>query len=79
MIPILTQLVVALPFLMMGSLLLESFFGIPGMGDMLLSSIQRRDMPVISGLTFIGAVFYILGNLATDLLYATVDPRVKLQ
>jgi peptide/nickel transport system permease protein len=63
---------------MMGSLLLESFFGIPGLGDMMLSSIQQRDMPVISGFTFVSAVFYVGANIITDLLYATVDPRVTL-
>lgn len=78
MLPILTNLVLAVPFLIMGSLLLESFFGIPGLGDLLLASINKRDEPIISGLTFLTALIYVFGNLATDISYAVFDPRVRL-
>ncbi len=78
MLPILTNLIMQIPFLIMGNLLLESFFGLPGLGDLFLSSIQGRDEPVISGLTFLTALIYVLGNLLTDISYALFDPRVKL-
>lgn len=78
MLPILTNLVLAIPFLIMGNLLLERFFGIPGLGDLLISSVENRDEPIISGLTFLTALIYVLGNLLTDVCYAIFDPRVRL-
>jgi len=78
MLPILTNLILAIPFLIMGSLLLELFFGIPGLGDLLLSSITNRDEPIVSGLTFLTALVYVLGTLLTDITYAIFDPRVQL-
>lgn len=79
MLPILTNLVTAIPFLIMGSLLLERFFGVPGLGDLFVSSIQSRDVPIISGLTYLTALIFVLGLLVTDVLYAVVDPRVRLR
>jgi peptide/nickel transport system permease protein len=79
MIPILTQLVVALPFLYAGNLLLEDFYGIPGLGSMALNAISGNDFAVIKALTFIGAILYVLATLACDLCYALVDPRVRLK
>ncbi len=79
MLPILTSLVVSIPFLILGSMLLERFFGIPGLGDLLVSSVSDRDVPVISGLTFLTAVIYVIGLLLTDVLYAVFDPRVRLR
>lgn len=78
-LPILTQLVMAIPFLVMGSLLLESFFGIPGLGGQLVASISRRDVPIVTALTFLTALLYVAGLLATDILYAASDPRVRLK
>lgn len=78
MLPILTNLILTVPFLIMGSLLLESFFGINGLGDLLLSSINNRDEPIVSGLTFLTALLYVVANLATDISYVLFDPRVKL-
>jgi len=79
MLPILTNLVLAIPFLIMGSLLLERFFGVPGLGDLLLNSINTRDVPIITGLTFLTAVIYVVGLLITDVLYAVFDPRIRLR
>jgi peptide/nickel transport system permease protein len=79
MLPILTNLISAIPFLIMGSLLLERFFGIPGLGDLMLSSITSRDVPIITGLTFMTSALYILSLLVTDILYAVFDPRIRLQ
>ena len=79
MLPILTSLVLSIPFLIMGSLLLERFFGVPGLGDLMVSSVSDRDVPIISGLTFLTAGIYVVGLLVTDLLYAVFDPRIRLR
>jgi len=79
MIPVITMVVLAIPFLFLGSLLLERFFGIPGLGYLMIEAIGSRDDPVISAMTFIGALLYVFGVIATDICYALVDPRVKLE
>ncbi len=79
MIPILTGVVVVIPSLFMGSLLTESFFGIPGLGSYTIDAIGAQDFPVVRAMVFIGSVFYIIGLILTDLSYTLVDPRVKLQ
>ncbi|MBN1943393.1 MAG: ABC transporter permease [Phycisphaerae bacterium] len=79
MLPILTNLILTIPFLIMGNLLLESYFGIPGLGDLMLSSINGRDEPILSGLVFLTALIYTLALLITDLCYAVFDPRIRLQ
>jgi peptide/nickel transport system permease protein len=78
LIPILTNIVVAIPFLFMGALLLESFFGIPGLGSLTVDSIQANDFSMIRTVVFLGALLFILGQLLTDVSYALVDPRVRL-
>jgi peptide/nickel transport system permease protein len=79
MIPILTGAVVVIPLLFMGSLIAESFFGIPGLGSYTIDAIQAQDFAVVRSMVFIGSVLYILGLLLTDLSYTLVDPRIKLQ
>ena len=79
MIPILTGVVVVIPLLFMGSLLSESFFGIPGLGSYTIDAIQAQDFAVVRSMVFIGSVLYIAGLLLTDLSYTLVDPRIKLQ
>ena len=78
MIPILTQVVMAIPFLFMGSLLLEAFFGIPGLGRMMVDGILNRDFPVVSALAYIICLLFIAGNIMVDVSYTFVDPRVRL-
>jgi peptide/nickel transport system permease protein len=78
MIPVLTHLVMELPMLFTGSLLLENFFGIPGLGNMSISAINASDLPVIQTMTFIGALLYLGANILGDVLYAVVDPRVRV-
>ncbi|MBW3623630.1 MAG: ABC transporter permease [Armatimonadetes bacterium] len=78
-IPILTSVVMAIPFLMTGSLLLESFFGIPGLGSMTVDAINSQDFAVIRAMVFLGTVLYIIGAVLTDVSYAAVDPRVRLE
>jgi peptide/nickel transport system permease protein len=78
MIPIITNVVLEIPFLFLGSLVLEGFFAIPGLGNMLVQAILASDFPVIKAMTFYGTLLYILFNLISDLLYAWADPRVKM-
>jgi len=78
-IPILTSAVLSLPLLLMGSLLLESFFGIPGLGTMTVDAINSQDFAVVRAMVFLGTLLYIIGNLLTDLSYALVDPRVRFE
>ncbi|MBE7436862.1 MAG: ABC transporter permease [Spirochaetales bacterium] len=79
LIPILTSIVMQLPFLITGSLLLEQFFGIPGMGDMLFSAITGQDFQVIKVMVYMGSFLYMIGSLLTDLSYVLADPRVVLR
>ena len=79
LIPILTGVVAVIPLLFMGSLIAESFFGIPGLGSYTIDAIQAQDFAVVRSMVFIGSVLYILGLLLTDLSYTLVDPRIKLQ
>ena len=78
MIPILTGAVVVIPLLFMGSLIAESFFGIPGLGSYTIDAIQAQDFAVVRSMVFIGSALYILGLLLTDISYTFVDPRIRL-
>jgi len=79
LIPILTGVVAVIPLLFMGSLLTESFFGIPGLGSYTIDAIQAQDFAVVRAMVFIGTVFYIVGLILTDISYTLVDPRIRLQ
>ena len=79
MIPILTTTVLSIPFLITGSLLLEMYFGIPGMGNLLLNAINNSDFPIIRTLTYVYSLLYIAGSILTDISYTLVDPRVTLE
>jgi len=79
MIPVITRVVITIPFLFVGSLLLEKFFGIPGLGDLSIQAIFENDFPIIKAITIFGALLFILFNLISDVLYAVVDPRVRLK
>ena len=78
LIPILTGVVVILPLLFMGSLITESFFGIPGLGSYTIDAINRQDFAIVRSMVFLGAFLYIVGLLMTDISYTIVDPRVRL-
>ena len=78
LIPILTGVVVVIPALFLGSLLTESFFGIPGLGSYTIEAINAQDFAVVRAMVFIGSVLYIVGLLATDISYTLADPRVRL-
>lgn len=79
MIPIVTRIMITLPLLVTGSILLERFFGIPGMGDALLTAIDNNDFPVIEVFSAVFAGLFIISIILTDVLYAVFDPRVRLQ
>ncbi len=79
LIPILTGAVVVIPALFMGSLLIEAFFGIPGLGSYTIDAINAQDFGVVRAMVFIGSALYILGLLLTDISYTLADPRIRLQ
>jgi len=79
LIPILTGVVVILPLLFMGSLLMESFFSIPGLGSYTIDAIRSQDFAIVRSMVFLGSVLYIMGLILTDISYVIVDPRVRLQ
>lgn len=78
MIPILTGVVVVIPLLFMGSLLTESFFGIPGLGSYTIDAINSQDFSIVRSMVFLGSMMYIVGLILTDISYTVVDPRVRL-
>jgi peptide/nickel transport system permease protein len=79
LIPILTGVVVAIPALFIGSLVLESFFGIPGLGSYTIDAIEAQDFSVVRAMVFLGSVLYIIGLILTDISYTLADPRIRLQ
>ena len=79
LIPILTYVSLSIPYLFTGSILLESFFGIPGLGAVSVNAIHSADMAVVRAVVVIGALLYQFVNLATDLLYGVLDPRVRYE
>ncbi len=78
MIPILTGIVVVIPLLFIGSLIMESFFAIPGLGSYTIDAIRSQDFAAVRAMVFLGAVLYIAGLILTDVSYTLVDPRVRL-
>jgi peptide/nickel transport system permease protein len=78
MLPILTGVVVVIPSLFMGSLIMESFFGIPGLGSYTIDAIKAQDFAIVKAMVFLGSVLYIIGLILTDISYTLFDPRVKL-
>ncbi|MBK1706555.1 ABC transporter permease subunit [Halochromatium glycolicum] len=78
LIPILTGVVAVLPLLFMGALIIESFFGVPGLGSYTIDAINRQDFSIVRAMVFLGSVLYILGLILTDISYTLVDPRVRL-
>ena len=77
MLPIITLLGLSIPGLIGGSVIVEQLFSLPGMGQLFYGAVLSRDYPVVMGITVIGAVLTLLGNLIADLSYAWVDPRIR--
>ena len=79
LIPILTGAVVIIPLLFLGSLIVESFFGIPGLGSYTIDAINSQDFAVVRVMVFLGSLLYIVGLILTDISYTLVDPRIRLE
>lgn len=78
MVPILTNVVMAIPFLFTGSLLLEAGFGIPGLGSLTVDAINANDFSTLRAMVFLGSLLFVLGQVLTDISYTLVDPRIRL-
>jgi len=79
MIPILTNVVVILPLLFMGSMVMENFFAIPGLGSFTIEAIQAQDFAVVRCMVYLSSLLFILGLLLTDISYTLVDPRIRFE
>jgi len=79
LLPIVTGVVVLIPSLFMGSLLYESFFSIPGLGNYLFLALQHQDFPVVRTMVFLGSLSYLVGLILTDITYGLIDPRVRVE
>ena len=79
MIPIITYTVIGIPGLLLGAFLIERFFSLPGVGDLIITGINTGDFPIVKGLTVLIAVGFVMFNLISDILYAVVDPRIELR
>lgn len=77
-LPIITSSVAAVPMLFMGSLIMESFFGIPGLGSYTIDALGAQDFAIVRSMVFLGTLAYIVGLILTDVVYAWVDPRIRL-
>jgi peptide/nickel transport system permease protein len=78
LLPVITILGLSVPGLIGGSVIFETIFAIPGMGQLFYMSVMARDYPVIMGILVIGAVLTLMGNLIADISYALADPRIKI-
>lgn len=78
MLPILTSTVAVLPLLFLGALIMESFFGVPGLGSFTIDAINAQDFAVVRSMVFVGSVLYITGLILTDISYTVADPRIRL-
>jgi peptide/nickel transport system permease protein len=78
MLPILTSTVAVLPLLFLGALIMEQFFGIPGLGSYTIDAINAQDFAIVRSMVFIGSALYIVGLILTDISYTVADPRIRL-
>lgn len=79
LIPVITVLGIYLGYLMGGTVVIEEIFALPGLGRLTLTAISQRDYPLIQGIVLVVATLFMLINLATDILYASVDPRISYE
>ena len=78
LIPILTNVVVIIPLLFMGSMVMENFFAIPGLGSFTIDAIHAQDFAVVRSMVYLSSILFIIGLLLTDISYTIVDPRIRL-
>jgi peptide/nickel transport system permease protein len=76
--PIVTQFGIDLAGVLGGAIITETIFGLPGLGQNVVSAISREDLPVIQGIVLVAAAFIVVANIIVDVLYAVIDPRVRL-
>lgn len=79
LLPILTGTVSAIPLLFMGSLISESFFGIPGLGSYTIEAINAQDLSIVRAMVFLGSALYVVGLILADVSYTVADPRVRFE
>lgn len=79
MIPILTNIIIQIPFLVLGLVFAETFFSIPGLGGMIINAINNSDFPVIKALTILSAIALMVFSIITDVAYTLVDPRMRMK
>ena len=77
MIPVITLIGISLPFLIGGSLVIEQIFALPGIGRLMLSSLDGRDYTTVSGVNFVVAIFVVMFNMIIDISYSWLDPRIR--
>ncbi|MGB4222511.1 MAG: ABC transporter permease, partial [Syntrophorhabdus sp.] len=78
LLPVITILGLSVPGLIGGSVIFESIFSIPGMGQLFYMSVMARDYPTIMGILVIGAFLTLIGNLLADIMYGVADPRIRI-
>ena len=78
-IPVVTLVGMQLPILVGGSVIIENIFNLPGLGRLMLDALNERDYPVVSAVNLFFATVVVLVNLLTDLLYASLDPRIRYE
>lgn len=78
-LPLLTSTIAVIPMLFMGSLIMESFFGIPGLGSYTIDAINSQDFAIVRTMVFVGTALYIVGLILTDIAYTLADPRIRLK
>ena len=79
LIPILSRVIIAIPFLFTGSILLESFFGIPGLGSITVDAINGNDFATLRVMVYIGSLLFVAAQILIDIAYTLVDPRLHLE
>jgi peptide/nickel transport system permease protein len=77
LLPLITQAGLAIPGLIGGSVIFETIYAIPGMGQLFFQAVMSRDYPVVMGIVIIGALLTLIGNLVADVCYAVADPRIR--
>lgn len=78
MIPILTNVVAVIPLLFMGSMVMENFFAIPGLGSFTIDAIHAQDFAIVRSMVYLSSILFIIGLIITDISYTMVDPRIRL-
>jgi peptide/nickel transport system permease protein len=79
LLPVITVMAIQIASLMSGAVIIESIFGIPGIGRLSVNAIQNRDMPLLQGTVVFTTILIIAGNLAADILYSFIDPRIRIE